>query len=112
MPRRNHPPEHVIPQTPKGAQKGPAPTELGRKARPELVPMVPTTGTCPTGKLRYATTYQAEEALACARENRRRLGSAVVEERYYPQPGDKPCPCGGFHLTSKPRRKPEARRNA
>ena len=104
MPRRNH--SKRKPQRDRRLPKGPPPRELGRKARPELLDMVETTGTCPSGKLRYATTYQAQEALARARENRRRLGSPIVEERYYPQPGDKACPCGGFHLTSKPRRKP------
>jgi hypothetical protein len=72
--------------------------------------MVETTGTCPTGKLRYFPSQDAQEALRRARINREILGSEIVEERYYPQPGDLPCECGGYHLTSKPRRTPKPRR--
>lgn len=80
------------------------------RPRPKLLPMVPATGTCPTGKIRYGTSTDAEEALRRAIINRDVLHSEVVEERYYPMPGDRPCECGGFHLTSSPRRKPEQRR--
>jgi hypothetical protein len=70
-----------------------------RPARPKLHDMVETTGTCATGKLRYGTSADAAEALRRARANRAILGSEKVEQRWYPKPGDRPCPCGGYHLT-------------
>lgn len=49
-------------------------------------------------KASFATEAKAAKALAQAQAQRRRMGSAHVEKRYYP------CPeggCGGFHLTSR-----------
>jgi hypothetical protein len=66
--------------------------------------MVEATGTCPSGKIRYGTPDDAKEALQRAHYNRELLKSPVVEERYYPMPGDRPCQCGGYHLTSQPKR--------
>jgi hypothetical protein len=82
----------------------------GRPIRPvaqPLLPMVPTMGVCPTGKLRWSTPEDAQEALRRAQHNRAILRSPIVENRWHPQPGtaDKPCVCGGYHLTSQP--KPE-----
>lgn len=68
--------------------------------RPEgLLPMVRSDGTCPTGKIRYGSAEDAEEALRRALLNREILQSPRVEERWYPQPGDVPCVCQGYHLT-------------
>jgi hypothetical protein len=75
-----------------------------QKNRPDLLPMVPSSGHCPTGKIRYGTEEDAQEALRRAIINREVLKSEVREERYYPQPGDKPCECEGYHLTHTPRR--------
>lgn len=72
--------------------------------RSKLLPMVSSAGTCPTGKIRYGTEDDAAEALRRALINREVLQSPVVEERWYPQPGDAPCVCQGYHLTSTPRR--------
>jgi hypothetical protein len=66
--------------------------------------MVQATGTCPLGKIRYGTPDDAAEALRRALINREVLQSPVVEERWYPQPGDAPCTCQGYHLTSSARR--------
>lgn len=77
---------------------------IQKPARPRLLPMVKTEGTCPTGKLRYGTAGDAQEALKRAQHNRVLLQSEVTEDRWYPQPGDRPCECAGYHLTSKKRR--------
>jgi hypothetical protein len=66
--------------------------------------MVKATGTCPTGKIRYGTPADAQEALRRAIANRKVLKSEIVEERWYPQAGDRPCQCEGYHLTHTPRR--------
>lgn len=78
-----------------------------KSKRPPLVDMVKPTGTCPTGKIRYGTPDDARDALARALINRELLHSVVVEDRWYPQAGDKPCECRGYHLTSKPKRRPQ-----
>ncbi len=78
--------------------------EQVRMTRPTLLPMVPKVGHCPTGKIRYGSAVDAAEALRRALINREILQSPVVEERWYPQPGDAPCVCQGYHLTSAPRR--------
>lgn len=75
-----------------------------KQPRPALLPMVEAEGRCATGKIRYGTPESAGEALRRARINREILQSPVVEERWYPQPGDVPCSCQGYHLTSAPRR--------
>lgn len=75
-----------------------------RPKRRKLLPMVAAMGACSTGKIRYGTAADAEEALRRALINREILQSPVVEERWYPQPGDAPCICQGYHLTSAPRR--------
>ena len=93
MPRRKRAKRN--PQRPKDRQYGRIQIQ-----RPRLSPMVPTTGLCATGKLRYGTSADAQLALEYAQANREILGSERVEKRWYPKPGDKPCPCGGFHLTS------------
>jgi hypothetical protein len=80
-----------------------------RLNRPKLLPLVPPTGTCPTGKIRYGSSVDASEALRRARINRPLMGSETVEDHWYPQPGDRPCVCGGFHLTSKERKPPAPR---
>jgi hypothetical protein len=103
--------KHRRPQAPKGGQPimsvDPAAKNRTLPQKPRLLPMVAPTGTCPSGKLRYGTSHDAEEALRRALENRILLKSVVVEERWYPKPGDKPCECGGYHLTSKPSRRPQ-----
>ena len=81
-----------------------------RPPRPKLLPMVPSSGTCPTGKIRYGSSTDAQEALRRAIVNREILQSEIVEDRWYPAPGDRACECGGFHLTSSPRRKPQGQR--
>lgn len=80
------------------------PREPLRSTRPKLLPMVASKGQCPTGKIRYGNPDDAAEALRRALINREILQSPVVEERWYPQPGDAPCICSGYHLTSAPRR--------
>lgn len=108
MPRRNYRPER------RAEARRLANQETSKQfyaARPEsprdqLLPMVKTEGRCPTGKMRYATAADAEEALRRALINREILQSPVVEERWYPQPGDAPCMCRGYHLTHSKRRKP------
>lgn len=75
------------------------------KPRPVAVPMekmVMPSGTCPSGKLRFATEADAKEALRQAQLRRASLRSGQVEQRYYGGPDD-PCGrgCGGFHLTSR-----------
>lgn len=75
----------------------------GLVQRARLLPMVEPTGVCPTGKIRYYPSSDAEEALRRTQHNRKIMRSAHVEQRWYPQEGDKPCICGGFHLTSKER---------
>lgn len=72
--------------------------------RPVLLPMVATAGRCPTRKMRYGTPEDAAEALRRALINREILQSPVVEDRWYPQPGDAPCICHGYHLTHSPRK--------
>lgn len=101
MPRRNRP---------KGA-KQPQNSRLDNWITPDLVPQhrkllphVPTTGTCSLKGRRYGTPEDAAEALRRAIINREILQSPVVEDRWYPQPGDAPCVCQGYHLTSSPRR--------
>lgn len=109
MPRRNHN-KNARPQSRRNWWSDtpplePAWTSSGRPgARPALLPMVETTGRCETGKMRYGTAEDAAEALRRALINREILQSPVVEERWYPQPGDRPCTCQGYHLTSAPRR--------
>jgi hypothetical protein len=56
-----------------------------------------TTGTCSSGKLRYADGYTAQLALDVAREARTRHANPRVECRTYECPA-----CHGFHLTSQP----------
>jgi hypothetical protein len=112
MPRRNHA-KGRRPQAQRGSKIF-IPTDGGirirkdglvqKAPRPKLLPMVPATGTCPTGKIRYGSAADAEEALRRAVVNREILHSEITETRYYPMPGDRPCECGGFHLTSSPRR--------
>lgn len=110
MPRRNHS-RNSIPQNRRNwwsdtPPQEPAFTTSGRPGtvRPALLPMVPTTGRCQTGKMRYGTAAEAEEALRRAIINREILQSPIVEDRWYPQPGDAPCYCNGYHLTSSPRK--------
>jgi len=111
VPRRNRS-KGRRPQAQRGAKQAAPITGISirrdgrtqKTGRPKLLPMVPPTGTCPTGKIRYGTSADAEEALRRAKLNRVTLKSAVVEERWYPKPGDAPCQCGGFHLTHTPRR--------
>jgi hypothetical protein len=69
-----------------------------------LLPIVPLTGTCPTGKWRYGTAAEAEEALRRLTYNRKVLNSENREGRYYPMPGDAPCMCGGYHTTHQEKR--------
>jgi hypothetical protein len=117
MPRRNHA-KGRRPQAQRG-RSNPFPTlpdvrgtfknglpqkPKSKSTRPSLLPMVPSVGTCPLGKIRYGTEEDAAEALRRALINREILQSPVVEERWYPQPGDAPCTCQGYHLTSSPRR--------
>ena len=107
MPRRNHrkgKPQAARQYVPPSGQP------QVRIMRPKLEPMVPTSGFCDTGKLRYASSTDAKEALKRAQTNRMLLGSDHVETRWYPKPGDRPCPCGGYHLTSTEPRKPEVRK--
>lgn len=79
---------------------------IQKPSRPKinLLPMVPTEGVCPLGKLRYGSPADAEEALRRAQHNRVLLQSEVTEDRWYPKPGDRPCECHGYHLTSKKRK--------
>ena len=115
MPRRNHA-KGRRPQARRGANgaamwvdtpvqiRNGLPQRPQKPKRPVLLPMVDPTGRCPTGKIRYGTEEDAQEALRRALVNRERLNSPIREERYYPQPGDKPCECGGYHLTHTARR--------
>jgi len=118
MPRRNNRNKGRRPQARRGGWGGvpyvPAESDFRgtalvnglpqRQAKPKLLPMVKSDGVCATGKIRYGTPADAEEALRRALINREILQSPVVEERWYPQPGDAPCHCQGYHLTSAPRR--------
>lgn len=110
MPRRNRRPNErpqsrrniwfdAPPEVPALTSSG-----LSGKPRPALLPMVKSEGHCPLGKIRYGNPEDAAEALRRALINREILQSPVVEERWYPQPGDAPCTCQGYHLTSSPRR--------
>lgn len=113
MPRRNHS-KGRRPQARRGASNPfPALPEIrgtfknGLPQKPKrrsLLPHVPTVGTCPLKSRRYGSPEDAAEALRRALINREILQSPVVEERWYPQPGDAPCICQGYHLTSSPRR--------
>jgi len=111
MPRRNKR-SGRRPQAQRGAK--PLHTDSGtrvngliqRSPRPKLLPMVDPVGTCPTGKIRYGSSTDAQEALKRAIANRAILKSEIVEERWYPKPGDRPCECGGYHLTHTKRRPP------
>lgn len=95
-----------MPGRPKGpwAEAVPAgePVEPNEKG---LLPMVPTTGRCPTKKMRYGTEAEAAEALRRLQYNREVLGSEHKEGRYYPMEGDVPCMCEGYHTTHQPRRR-------
>ena len=111
MPRRNNA-KGRRPQAHRGSNKAFVIPEIGSivnglpqkpKAR-KLLPHVPTSGTCPLKSRRYGTPEDAAEALRRALINREILQSPVVEERWYPQPGDVPCVCQGYHLTSSKRR--------
>jgi len=114
MPRRNHSrgrrPQarrgssnpFVIPEI--GTIRNGLPQKAPRPPKPKLLPHVPTVGTCPLKSRRYGSPEDAAEALRRALINREVLQSPVVEERWYPQPGDAPCVCQGYHLTSSPRR--------
>ena len=82
------------------------PQKPQKPKRDKLLPMVESTGTCSTGKIRYGTEEDAQEALRRAIVNRAILKSEMREERYYPMEGDAPCACGGFHLTHTKRRTP------
>jgi hypothetical protein len=110
MPRRNRRPNER-PQSRRNWWSDVPPEQVaftgsGRsdKPRPALLPHVPTVGTCPLKSRRYGSPEDAAEALRRALINREILQSPVVEERWYPQPGDAPCVCQGYHLTSSPRR--------
>lgn len=115
MPRRNHS-KGRRPQARRGANPpavysdAPITWSNGlpqRKKKPDrsrLLPMVPSEGRCPLGKIRYGSADDAAEALRRALINREILQSPVVEDRWYPQEGDAPCVCQGYHLTSAPRR--------
>lgn len=106
MPRRNHGKRQ--PQNRRNWWSDAPPTEVAWTSslhrKPTLLPMVEASGRCVTGKIRYGTPADAAEALRRALINREILQSPVVEERWYPQPGDVPCSCQGYHLTSSPRR--------
>lgn len=115
MPRRNRSKGHR-PQARRGSNvaamwsdmpiaiRNGLPQKPQKPKRDKLLPMVAATGTCPTGKIRYGTAADAEEALRRALVNRAILQSEMREERYYPMPGDAPCVCEGFHLTHTKRR--------
>ena len=76
------------------------PTPHGQQVE-ELLPDVESQGWCPTGKRRWDNPEDAAEALRRVRHNRRVTNAPEVEKRWYPQEGDRPCQCGGYHLTSK-----------
>ena len=91
-------------------QKGPYDEAVpaGQPVEPNhkgLLPMVPTTGRCPTRKMRYGTEAEAAEELRRLMYKREVLKSENREGRYYPMPGDAPCICDGYHTTHQPRRK-------
>lgn len=78
-------------------------TQQPTRRRPKTPPLsarVQASGSCPSGKRRFATAEIADLALRQAQLRREGRGDIDIEKRYYGGPKD-PCEhgCGGYHLT-------------